>query len=79
MLRRIDPLDVAKWIGTALQIFGCLTLALNIASSAWAFPVMLAGSALCIVASLARRDRALLALNAAYSLTNIVGILRWLA
>lgn len=67
-----------KWLATALQLTGCVIVALHVSWSGWAFPVMLAGSAIWSVIAIAAKDWPLATLSVVFSLTNVVGIWRWL-
>lgn len=67
-----------KWLGTALQLAGCLIVALHEPWSGYAFPVMLVGSAIWAVIATQNFDWPLVTLNVAFSAINLLGIWRWL-
>jgi len=67
-----------KWLGTALQLTGCVIVALHLSWSGWAYPVMLVGSAIWSAIAIAARDWPLATLSLVFSATNILGIVRWL-
>jgi hypothetical protein len=67
-----------KWIGTALQLAGCILLASNIAASPYAYPVMAAGSILWTIAAVRMRETSLALLNLGFTAINLLGIWRWL-
>lgn len=68
-----------KWIGTALQVAGCLLLALNVAASPWAFAIMLPGACCWFAVGWMTDDRPMLLLNGTFMAINVIGIVRWLA
>lgn len=72
-------LPYLKWLGTGAGIAGALLVALNIPASGWGFALFLVSSLSWTAAGLIMRDRALLALNLAFTAINLLGIIRWLA
>jgi hypothetical protein len=66
-----------EWLGTGLQIIGAIWLALNVATSRMAYPIMLLGSILWALAGIHTGNMALLTLNAVFASINIIGIWRW--
>lgn len=68
-----------KWIGTAAQIAGVFMLSGRLGAPWRAFVVMLAGSLIWSLAAARTRDWAAMALNLAFTLSNLLGIYRWLA
>ncbi|OAN53865.1 hypothetical protein A6A04_13310 [Paramagnetospirillum marisnigri] len=71
-------LPILKWLGTGAGIAGALLVALNIPASGWGFALFLVSSSSWVVAAIIMRDRPLLALNAAFTAINVLGIVRWL-
>lgn len=67
-----------KWLGTAAGILGALLVALNIPASGWGFVLFLVSSSAWTTAAAIMRDRALAALNLAFTAINLIGIWRWL-
>ena len=67
-----------KWTGTALGIAGALWLALNLASSGWAFVLLTGSASSWLAAGWRMREPSLIALNMVYCAINVVGIYRWL-
>jgi intracellular septation protein A len=67
-----------EWIGSALQIAGALWLALNLASSAYAFLPMLVGSIVWMAIANKEKRYSLFAMQVTFAVINIVGIARWL-
>lgn len=68
-----------KWIGTGLQVVGVFALAGRLAAPWLAFAVMLAGSVTWSVAAARSREWAAMALNLAFTASNVLGIWRWFA
>ena len=68
-----------KWIGTALQVAGCLLVALKLEASPLGFPIMLVGSAAWFAVGWRTDDRPMLLLNATFMAINLIGVARWLA
>lgn len=66
-----------EWLGTGLQTSGAIWLALNVASSRMAYPLMLLGSIFYVCAAIEMQDAAILTLNAVFASINIIGIWRW--
>lgn len=72
---RVKPF--LKWTGTALQLGGCLVLALHVPLSPYAYGAMSAGAGIWLALSLAARDWPQAALMAGFEITNVIGIWRW--
>lgn len=68
-----------KWIGTGLQVVGVFMLSSRLSAPWPAFAVMLAGSVAWSVAAARGREWAAMALNLAFTVSNVVGIWRWFA
>lgn len=68
-----------RWFGTGCQIVGVFALSGRIVEPAAAFSVMLAGSTAWLVVGLRLREPSLVALNAAFTVSNVLGICRWIA
>ncbi len=66
-----------RWTGTTAQIVGGFALAGRILPPETAFAIMLVGSLSWTIAAWAMREWAMLALNAAFSLCNVIGLWRW--
>lgn len=66
-----------KWIGTLFQIAGVFALSARLAPPHIAFAIMLAGSLLWFAAAVRGRDAPAAALNLAFSVSSLVGIVRW--
>lgn len=71
-------LRVLKWMGTGAGILGALLIAANTPISGWGFVLFLLSSLLWTAAGLLMREPSLVALNAAFTAINILGIVRWL-
>ena len=72
---RVKPF--LKWTGTALQLGGCLVLALHVPLSPYAYGAMTMGAGIWLALSLAARDWPQAALMAGFEITNLIGIWRW--
>lgn len=70
-------LPVLKWFGTGAQIAGALALASHVIDPVAAYGVMASGSVCWIIAGAAMKEASLIALNLAFTLINVVGIVRW--
>ena len=70
-------LTTLKWIGTVAQIVGGFAIAARVLPPAIAFEIMLVGSLSWTVAAWSMRQWAMMALNAAFTLFNLIGIWRW--
>jgi len=71
-------MTASKWTGTALQLAGCILLALNIEASPYAFPIMALGSILWTGVALRMHETSLALLNLGFTAINLLGIWRWL-
>jgi hypothetical protein len=71
-------LTALKWIGTAAGITGAILLSLNIEVSGWGFVAFLINTTFWMAAGLILRDRSLWSMNLVFTVTNLVGIYRWL-
>lgn len=71
-------LTLLKWIGTAGGVTGAILLALNIDVSGWGFVAFLVGSGGWMAAGLIQRETSLWLLNLVFTITNVIGIYRWL-
>jgi hypothetical protein len=71
-------LTLLKWIGTAGGVTGAILLALNIEVSGWGFVAFLIGSGGWMAAGLIQRETSLWLLNLVFTITNVIGIYRWL-
>ncbi len=69
---------LTKWTGTALQLAGCIVLAMNVEISPYAYPVMAAGSILWTGCAITMRETSLALLNVGFTAINCLGIWRWL-
>ncbi len=67
-----------KWTGTAAGIAGATVIALNLSISGWGFVLFLVSSVSWTVAGLRMREQSLVALQAAFTAINLLGIYRWL-
>lgn len=74
----MTTLDRIKWFGTACGIAGALIIAMNLPFSGWGFVIFLGNSAAWLVAAYRQRDMALGLVNIAFTITNVIGIVRWL-
>lgn len=72
-------LTALKWFGTAAQVVGVFLLAGRLIEPWAAYIVMLAGSAAWTLAALQMREWSMMALNAAFTVSNVIGIWRWLS
>lgn len=70
-------MKIAAWVGTALQIIGVLMLSSNEFYMPLVFAIMLIGSVIWLWLTVKRREWPLVALNGVYTITNIIGIIRW--
>jgi hypothetical protein len=67
-----------KWTGTAAGVAGATLVALNLPFSGWGFVLFLVSSISWMVAGALHKDNPLVALNFVFTLTNLLGIWRWL-
>ena len=67
-----------QWLGTACGIAGALLLALNIPQSGWGFAIFLVNSVAWLAAGIAMRNTALIVQWAAFTVVNVIGVVRWL-
>jgi hypothetical protein len=72
-------IKATEWTGTILQVSGALWLALNLPSSGYAFPLMLAGCLFWIAISAREKRWSLFWMQAVFAVINVVGIVRWIA
>lgn len=68
-----------RWIGTLAQVIGVLMLSSRIVEPQIAFLVMLAGSYIWTYVALIEESGSLFVLNAVFTLSNVLGIIRWSA
>ncbi|MBI4968217.1 MAG: hypothetical protein HZC25_08885 [Rhodospirillales bacterium] len=68
---------VAKWIGTASGVAGALIIALNLGVVAYGFMLFLVSSVLWAIVGWVQREAALVVLQGAFTLINVLGIVRW--
>lgn len=68
-----------KWVGTGTQVSGVFLLSGRAAEPPVAFAVMLLGSAAWVVAAVSMREWSVVALNAAFTVSNVLGVYRWTA
>ncbi len=71
-------LSAAKWIGTLAGVIGAVLTALNL-GMANGFWLLLLSSILWSIVGWVQRETSLFILQAAYSIINVVGIIRWLS
>lgn len=78
--RMSDVIDLraAKWVGTTAGICGAVLIALNIDAEVHGFALFLASSLLWTMVAWRQREPSLVALQGAFTVINIVGIVRWL-
>ncbi len=67
-----------KWVGTAFGIAGAVLVAANIPESGWGFVLFLVSSSLWGCAGWRMRETSIVAINAPFTIVNLVGISRWL-
>ncbi len=70
---------VMRWAATAFQIVGVFALSSRAVPPVAAFCVMSVGSTLWLLGAWRGREWPAVALNAAFTLSNAVGIWRWMA
>lgn len=75
----MSALSILKWAGTVAQIAGVFALAGRPVEPSIAFGVMLIGSSIWVAAAVAMREWSVLALNLAFTVSNVLGIWRWQA
>lgn len=68
-----------KWAGTAAQVVGVFLMSSRVTDPYVAFSVMLVGSVIWAVAAWRSREWSAVALNIAFTASNVLGIWRWLA
>lgn len=68
-----------RWFGTAAQIAGVFLLSSRLGKPWQAFGVMLVGSCAWSVTAFRAREWSILALNLAFTASNVLGIWRWVA
>lgn len=66
-----------RWFSTAAQVAGASLLAVRIGPPAFAYVVMTFGALGWMELAKRDRDRALYALNVAFLVLNLAGIVRW--
>lgn len=66
-----------KWLGTGAQVVGVFLFAGRMVPPSTAYCVMLAGSAAWILAAWRIREWSMLALNLAFTASNLLGLWRW--
>lgn len=64
--------------GTTAQVIGVFALSSRVVPLPSAFGVMLAGSLAWLWIGYHRQDWSLVALNSAFTLSNVIGICRWI-
>jgi len=72
-------MKAAEWIGTICQVGGVFSLSSREVAPPLAFAIMLVGSSTWTGVAVIRRDWPLVALNVAFSASNILGVYQWLA
>lgn len=75
----LRPLTALKWIGTATQVAGVFAMASHLVWPPLCYGVMLVGSSAWAAAAWAMGERSMLALNGAFTLSNVIGLWRWWA
>ena len=80
-MRKYEPrfLMIAKWVGTVLGVGGAVLIALNIGAVVYGFMLFLISSLLWSAVAVAQREISLVALQGAYAIINVLGIVRWMA
>jgi hypothetical protein len=80
-MRRYEPplLAAAKWVGTIAGIIGAVLIALNIGMVGYGFLLFLISSILWAAAAAVQRESSLLVLQGAFTVINMLGIVRWMA
>lgn len=71
-------LGAIEWTGSAGGVAGAAIVALNLPWSGWGFAVFLVATGLLLAAAIGRRSWPHVALFAAYTAANVIGIYRWL-
>lgn len=67
-----------NFVGTAAQIIGVFMLSTRATRPVVAFLVMTVGSCLWALIGLQRQDWSIMAINLAFTASNLIGIWRWL-
>jgi hypothetical protein len=70
-------LAALKWVGTTAQIVGVFALAGRVVPPFVAFGVMEVGSVAWLIAGGIMRDRSIIALYLAFTVSNVLGLCRW--
>lgn len=73
-----DRTLVAEWVGGISGVAGALLLAMNIDSSGWGWVAFGVSNAAWIVYALERKAYGLLFMQAGFTLTTAIGMVRWL-
>jgi hypothetical protein len=68
-----------KWFGTAVQIVGVFALAGRVVEPVAAFAIMMLGSLAWLAVGVRTREGSIIALNLAFTTSNVVGIARWMS
>lgn len=76
--RHAHHLSAVKWIGTAAGVAGALVIATNLGSVAYGFMLFLVSSILWSLVGWMQREASLVVLQGAFTVINVVGIVRWL-
>lgn len=66
-----------KWGATVAQIVGVFTLSSRVAPAELAFAIMLLGSGAWVVVAWAMAEWSMVALNLAFTASNLLGLWRW--
>lgn len=72
-------LTTTKWAGTVTGVLGAVLIALNIGAVVYGFMLFLASSLLWSSAALAQRELSLVTLQVAFTVINVIGIVRWMS
>ena len=76
--RHAHHLLAVKWIGTAAGVAGALVIATNVGGVAYGFMLFLVSSVLWTLVGWVQRELSLVVLQGAFTVINVVGIVRWL-
>jgi len=71
--------DLIEWSGSGLGLIGAFVLALNLPISGYGFVAFLASNCCWVAWGLRKRAYGLLTMQAGFTITSVLGIVRWIS
>lgn len=68
---------ILRWVGALLQVVGVFALSTRAIHPAVAFLIMLVGALALLIEAARKRDWSLATMNAAFSVSNAIGVVQW--